>query len=65
MNFQVRGDLVQDDGDWSLVPHKLVGGFELPKGKLQRYRENFRKMLRYRKKAKRSSASAKLAPPAR
>ena len=26
-NFQVRGDLVEDDGGWALVPHKLVGGF--------------------------------------
>jgi hypothetical protein len=32
-NFQVRGDLVRDaDGGWALVPHKLVGGFEIPKG---------------------------------
>ena len=28
-NFQVRGDLVREDGGWSLVPHKFVGGFEL------------------------------------
>jgi hypothetical protein len=51
-NFQVRGDLVKEGGEWSLVPHRLVGGFELPKSKLQAYRENFRKILRYRKKAK-------------
>jgi len=51
-NFQVRGDLVLEDGEWSLVPHRLVGGFELPQSKLQGYRENFRKMLRFRKKAK-------------
>jgi hypothetical protein len=51
-NFQVRGDLVQDEDGWSLVPHRLVGGFELPQSKLQAYRENFRKMLRFRKKAK-------------
>ncbi len=32
-NFQVRGDLEgDDDAGWSLVPHRLVGGFELPKG---------------------------------
>ena len=30
INFQVRGDLVPEDGGWALVPHKLVGGFELP-----------------------------------
>jgi hypothetical protein len=51
-NFQVRGDLVRDGGEWSLVPHRLVGGFELPQSKLQAYRENFAKMLRFRKKAK-------------
>jgi hypothetical protein len=51
-NFQVRGDLVQEAGDWSLVPHRLVGGFELPQGKLQAYRENLGKMLRFRKRAK-------------
>ena len=51
-NFQVRGDLVQEGREWSLVPHKLVGGFELPESKLQAYRENLRKILRYRKKAK-------------
>ena len=33
-NFQVRGDLVGENGDWSLVPHKFVGGFELPKSRL-------------------------------
>ena len=30
-NFQVRGDLVFVDGGWALVPHRLVGGFELPR----------------------------------
>ena len=29
-NFQVRGDLVEEDGDWVLVPHRMVGGLELP-----------------------------------
>jgi hypothetical protein len=56
-NFQVRGDLVEQDGDWVLVPHKLVGGFELPAGLLERYRENFSKMLRYRRVAKRELAN--------
>jgi len=56
-NFQVRGDLVERDGDWVLLPHKLVGGFELPPGSmLSRYRANFSKMLRYRKIAKRELA---------
>ena len=56
-NFQVRGDLVERDGGWVLVPHKLVGGFELPPGSmLSRYRLNFAKMRRYRKIAKRELA---------
>jgi hypothetical protein len=56
-NFHVRGDLVERDGDWAIVPHKLVGGFELPPGSmLSRYRLNFSKMRRYRKIAKRELA---------
>jgi hypothetical protein len=53
-NFQVRGDLVEDGSGWVLVPHKLVGGFELPPGSfVQRYRLNAKKVKRYRKTAKR------------
>jgi hypothetical protein len=56
-NFQVRGDLVERDGDWVLVPQKLVGGFELPPGStLSKYRLNLAKMMRYRKHAKRELA---------
>jgi hypothetical protein len=56
-NFQVRGDLVDRDGKWVLVPHKLIGGFELPPGsQLAQYRLNFKKMRRYRKHAKRELA---------
>ena len=52
-NFQVRGDLVEDGEAWALVPHKLIGGFEMPPAStLARYRLNFRKTLRFRKKAK-------------
>jgi Pyridoxamine 5'-phosphate oxidase len=52
-NFQVRGDLVQDGDAWALVPHKLVGGFELPPASMiARYRLNARKVRRFRKKAK-------------
>jgi Pyridoxamine 5'-phosphate oxidase len=29
-NFQVRGDLVEENGGWALVPHRMVGGLELP-----------------------------------
>jgi hypothetical protein len=57
VNFQVRGNLVQEDGGWAIVPRKLIGGFELPPGSnLQRYRINARKMLRFRKIAKRRLA---------
>ena len=55
-NFQVRGDLVERDGDWVLVPQKMVGGFELPPGVVARYRANFSKMRRYRRRAKREMA---------
>jgi hypothetical protein len=56
-NFQVRGDLVEDEGGWALAPHKLVGGFELPPtSMLARYRLNFRKMLRFRKTARQELA---------
>jgi hypothetical protein len=47
-NFQVRGDLVRADGGWALVPHRLVGGFELPdESMLARYRRNFTKTVRF------------------
>jgi pyridoxamine 5'-phosphate oxidase-like protein len=47
-NFQVRGDLVDEDGGWVLVPHRVVGGVELPPvSKLQLYRTNARNMLRF------------------
>jgi hypothetical protein len=55
-NFQVRGDLVERDGEWVLVPHRLVGGFELPPGLVARYRANLSKMRRYRRRAKREMA---------
>jgi hypothetical protein len=52
-NFQVRGDLIEEDGGWVVIPHRLIGGFELPPGStLQRYKLNFAKMLRYHKTAK-------------
>jgi len=53
-NFQVRGDLVRDEQGWALVPHKLVGGFELPpSSRLAQYRLNAAKMVRFRATAKR------------
>ena len=58
-NFQVRGDLVdEEDGSWSLIPHRLVGGFELPpESLLARTRLNLKKMRRYHRTAKREMAA--------
>ena len=57
-NFQVRGDLVRDDGGWAIVPHKLVGGFELPPGGMvPALRANFAKARRFRRIAKRELAN--------
>jgi hypothetical protein len=54
LNFQVRGDLVEQDGNWVLVPRKLVGGFELPKGGPHRaIRANWTKARRYHRVATR------------
>jgi hypothetical protein len=56
-NFQVRGDLVEEDGAWAVIPHKLVGGLELPPGSLlQRVRLNLNKIRGYRRTAKRELA---------
>lgn len=47
-NFQVGGDLVRADGGWALVPHRMIGGFELPnEGLAARYRRNLRKSIRF------------------
>jgi hypothetical protein len=51
-NFQVRGDLVRDERGWSLIPHRMIGGFELPKGGVDRYRANFSKSVRFYKTAR-------------
>jgi hypothetical protein len=52
-NFQVRGDLVEEDGRWALIPHRLIGGFELPPSStVAKYRMNLGKIIRYRSKAK-------------
>jgi hypothetical protein len=51
-NFQVRGDFVERDGEWVFVPHKYVGGFSVPPGRVAMWRSNFSKVRRFRKKAK-------------
>ena len=42
-NFQIRGDLGRNGGGWRLVPRRLVGGFEIPEGRLSRYRDFVKK----------------------
>ncbi|MDQ4041657.1 MAG: pyridoxamine 5'-phosphate oxidase family protein [Actinomycetota bacterium] len=56
-NFQVRGDLIEEGGGWTLVPHRLIGGFELPPAStLARYRLNMAKIRRFRRTARRVMA---------
>jgi hypothetical protein len=51
-NFQVRGDLVRSGDGWALVPHRLVGGIELPnRGPLGRYRDAMRRSFRLQRTA--------------
>jgi Pyridoxamine 5'-phosphate oxidase len=53
-NFQVRGDLVSEGDRWALVPHRLVGGFELPDESMAaRYRRNLSKSVRFFRNARR------------
>jgi pyridoxamine 5'-phosphate oxidase-like protein len=53
-NFQVRGDLVRENGSWALVPHRLIGGFEFPDESLvARYRRNLAKSVRFYRTARR------------
>lgn len=55
-NFQVRGDLVEVEGGWALRPHKLIGGMELPKGRIEMLRANAKKARRYHRVAKQELA---------
>jgi hypothetical protein len=52
-NFQVRGQLLGDRSGWTVTPHQVVDGFELPPvGPLTRTVYNFRKIRRFRRTAK-------------
>jgi hypothetical protein len=42
-NMQVRGNLTPSGDSWTLVPRKVVGGFELPEGRIYRLRDFVRK----------------------
>jgi hypothetical protein len=55
-NFQVRGDLVEREDRWTLVPHKLVGGLEVPTSRIEMLRANAGKAVRFRRAAKRELA---------
>ena len=55
-NFQLRGDLAEDADGWALVPHKLVGGFDIPKGYVGRNLAFVKGHLAYRKTAKKRLA---------
>jgi hypothetical protein len=52
-NFQVRGDLVKGNGAWRLIPHRLVGGFEMPQSAVGRTRSFMSRMIRYTRTARR------------
>jgi hypothetical protein len=46
--------VVRRGDGWSLLPHKLVGGFELPdESMLARYRRNLSKSIRFYRTARR------------
>src|SRR4051812_38713790 len=52
-NFQVRGHLIGDRQGWTVIPHRVVDGFELPPaGPLTRAVLNFRKIRRFRRTAR-------------
>jgi hypothetical protein len=42
-NMQVRGNLEPTGEGWRLVPRRIVGGFELPEGRLNRFRDFIKK----------------------
>ncbi len=42
-NMQVRGNLAPSSEGWYLVPRRIVGGFELPEGRLTRFRDFIKK----------------------
>jgi hypothetical protein len=42
-NMQVRGNLARSGEAWRLVPRRIVGGFELPEGRLSRFRDIVKK----------------------
>lgn len=63
-NFQVRGDLVRGPEGWSLAPHRLVGGLELPnQGVVSRYRGAMGRSLGFYRTARRELRRRRAQPP--
>jgi hypothetical protein len=56
-SYQVRGDLIEQDGRLVLHPHRVVAGLQLPSSQFERYRVNVRKILRFRRTARERSGS--------
>jgi hypothetical protein len=42
-NMQVRGNLAPAEEGWRLVPRRVVGGFEIPEGRLTRFQDFVKK----------------------
>ena len=55
-NFQLRGDLVEVGAGWALIPHKFVGGLEVPPSRVAMVRATAGKARRFRARAKRELA---------
>jgi hypothetical protein len=55
-NFQIRGDLVATESGWAIIPHRLVGGFEIPPSRLTALKINAKKIRRFRRIAKQELA---------
>jgi Pyridoxamine 5'-phosphate oxidase len=55
-NFQVRGDLIEEeDGGWALVPKRMIGGVELPPvSKPRLYAQNAKTMVKAWRTAKKT-----------
>jgi hypothetical protein len=61
-SYQVRGDLVEQEGRLVLHPHRVVAGLQLPSSAFERYRVNVRKILRFRRTARERQRSGAGAP---
>ena len=60
LNFQVRGQLHEDDGGWRLEPQRLVGGIEMPPTMTSKLKANIGKQRAFRKRAKQELRARRL-----